>query len=185
MNGDPGSRSEKNMEKAPLVLILTVLHQRCLRASVSFVSFEHCPQSGSADGWPPGCTCVSPWQILLGCHDVLSHWTGRSRKSFGLWGETHLSSWWNYMNLNSPWFMMVWVLPCKEPTKHVLSSGLLLWASVFTSAALNPLLLMALPSFTPLTLALLVPLRDHSFFLEFRNQFGCLYPCGSPVEAPI
>lgn len=31
------------------------------------------------------------------------------------------------------------------------------------------------------TLALVFPLRDHSFFLEFRNQFRCLSPYGSPV----
>lgn len=59
--GTPGSYSD------------CALHQLCLWASVfSSVNFEHWPKPGSADSWPPGCACFSPWRILPGSHDVLS-----------------------------------------------------------------------------------------------------------------
>lgn len=105
------------------------VHQLCLWASVfSPVNFEHWPKSGSADSWPQA-ALVS----LHGgqCQAVMMFFPRNicSRQSFGPWGETHLLSWWDDMNLNPPLFMMVWILPCQEPTEHVMPNGLLVLAS--------------------------------------------------------
>lgn len=105
------------------------LHQLCLWASVfSSVNFEHWPKSGSADNCP-----LAALVSLHGeyCQAVMMFFPRNicSRQSFGPWGETHLLSWWNDMNLNPPLFMMVWILPCKEPKEHVMPNGQLVLAS--------------------------------------------------------
>lgn len=129
INGDPGARNEKNMEKAPRSYSDCALHQLCLWASVfSSVNFEHWPKSGQQTAGP-----LAALVSLHGgyCQAVMMFLPRNicSRQSFGPWGETHLSSWWNDMNLNPPLFMMVWILPCQEPTEHVMPNGLLVLAS--------------------------------------------------------